>query len=135
MSRLGYTTLPAVVPPPPPLLHDVNSVLLPGPHCCKVELRFTVHPPVICAVQDPLLALMISFHFFSNRAQRGGCVATCARQEMGSGDPEVLPSGLHRRCASVDQGSMSEDEVELPVFSVSAVPFPCGAPRPMLDPG
>lgn len=50
---------------------------------------------------------------------------------MGSGDPEVLPSGLHCRCASVDPGSMSEDEVELPAHSESAaaraVPFPCGA--------
>ena len=72
----------------------------------------------------------------------GGCSRAAGRlpgrpraPEMGSGDPEVLPSGLHRRCASVGPGSMSEDEVELPVVSESAVPFPCGAPRPMLDPG
>ena len=54
--------------------------------------------------------------------------------EMGSGDPEALPSGLHRRCAFVDPGSMSEDKVTLPVFLKSAIPFPCGAQRPMLDP-
>ena len=53
--------------------------------------------------------------------------------EMGSGDPEVLPPGLHRRCASVDPRSMSEDEGELPVISESAVAFPHGAQRPMLN--
>ena len=59
----------------------------------------------------------------------GGCSRAAGRLrghpralEMGSGDPEVLPSGLHHRCASVDPGSMSEDEVELPVVSESAVP-------------
>ena len=41
---------------------------------------------------------------------------------MRSGDPEVLPSGLPRRSASVDLGSTSEEEVELPVSSESAVP-------------
>ena len=72
----------------------------------------------------------------------GGCSRAAGRlrghpraPEMGSGDPEVLPSGLHHRCASVDPGSASEDEVELPVVSESGVPFSCGAPRPMLDPG
>ena len=47
----------------------------------------------------------------------------------------MVPSGLHRRCATIDQGSVSEDEVELPVISESAVPFPCGTQRPMLDSG
>ena len=55
--------------------------------------------------------------------------------ELGSGDPEVLPPGLHRRCASVDAGSMSEDEGELPVFSETAVSLPHGAQRPMLNLG